>query len=164
MSLETDIVDMCEYLVDQFELNGNHIMTEKEDPCFNAVSFGEPRVITVWPHLMVEPIEKTRTIKATQLFEIVFEIHCIIYHGEINNPSTRQAGALHRAEALERFIHTNYRWNYVDSTDSDKDKVIFGQVVQVDHPVVLAPEGQMWSASRLVLTAESQETFANAGT
>jgi hypothetical protein len=64
-----------------------------------------------------------------------------------------------RAERLETFLNSDQKWNFVDTTDSTEDRVIFGRVAFLDHPVVVAPEEELWSSSRLELIAETEEVF-----
>lgn len=163
MALAADIQLLARHLVDVLNDQRSEILDSNQNPCFKMAVYGEPKVITEWPTVSVEPVQKTRDLGATQKFSINFELHVILYHGEVASTDVVQEGAHQRTEAVETFFHGDYKWNFIDSSDSTLDQVIFGHVALIDHPVVIAPDNQMWSASRLVLRALSQETFTDAG-
>ena len=160
MAFEVDLQPMARHLLDVFERAKTEIIVaDSNELAFNSTAFGEPRVITQWPLLSVQPQNKLRTLKATRKFEIVFVIWVLIYHGKVASTFDVQEGVQKRIEAVENFLLTDFKWNFVDSTDSSKNKVIFGFPTAVDHPVVLAPEEELWAASRLELRATSEEIF-----
>lgn len=159
MSLEVDLQPMARHLVDIFKINKSGITIADGSPAFNLVGYGEPKVIAQWPYLSVQPQQKSRELKATRKFGIEFTIWLIIYHGLIASTLEIQEGSQSRAEAVEAFLHTDFRWNFIDSSDSALDKVIFGFVELIDHPVVIAPGDELWSSSRLIIKATSQEVF-----
>lgn len=160
MPLETNLQEMGRHLVDVFEESKLQIITaDSNKPAFAKAVFGEPKVITQWPLLSVQPQSKNRALKATRKFGIEFVIWVMIYHGSVASTFDVQEGAQKRIEAVEDFIMTDFRWNFYDSTDTDLDKVIFGFPTAVDHPVVIAPENELWSSSRMELRATSEEYF-----
>jgi hypothetical protein len=151
---------MGRHLVDVFDRAKTEIIVaDTNELAFKKAAYGEPRVITQWPFLSVQPQNKIRELKATRKFSIVFVIWVMIYHGKIAPTFDIQEGAHKRIEAVENFLMTDFKWNFIDSTDSAKHKVIFGFPTAVDHPVVLAPEEELWAASRLELRATSEEVF-----
>ena len=160
MAFEKDLQPMGRHLLDALTRVKTEIIVEDSNElAFSSTGFGEPRVITQWPFLSVQPQNKIRTLKATRKFGIEFIIWILLYHGQVATTFDIQEGAQKRIEAVENFLLTDLKWNFVDSTDSTKDKVIFGFPTAVDHPVVLAPEEELWAASRLELRATSEEVF-----
>lgn len=163
MALETDLKALGRYLVDELERARLEILVdqlgESPLPAFNAVIYGEPRVITQWPLLSVQPQNKLRTLKGTRKFDLQFFIWLVLYHGRVADTLSIQEGTHSRIEAVELFLMRSQKLNYVDTTDTTKDKVIFGYPTFIDHPVVLAPDNELWSASRIELQATSEEVF-----
>ncbi len=160
MAFEVDLQPMGRHLLDSFiRAKTEIVVADSNELAFNAAGFGEPRVITQWPFLSVQPQNKLRRLKATRKFEIEFVLWVLIYHGKVASTLDVQEGAQKRIEAVENFLMTDFKWNFVDSTDSTKNKVIFGFPAAVDHPVVLAPEEELWAASRLELRGTSEEVF-----
>ena len=160
MALETNLQAMARHLANRLDFAKNEIVVDKNNlPAFARAQYGEPRVITEWPFLSVQPQTKFRELRATRKFGLTFTIWVVIYHGEVSSTLEIQEGAHRRIEAVEDFLQTDLKWNFVDSDDTDLDKVIFGFATFIDHPIVLAPEEKLWSASRLELTASSQEFF-----
>ncbi len=160
MAFEVDLQLMGRHLVDVFDRAKTEIIVaDSNELAYATVEYGEPRVITQWPFLSVQPQNKIRRLKATRMFEIEFVIWVMIYHGKIATTFDVQEGTDKRIEAVENFMMTDLKWNFVDSTDSTKNKVIFGFPTAMDHPVVLAPEDELWAASRLELRGTSQEVF-----
>ena len=160
LAFEVDLQLMGRHLVDVFDRAKTEIIVaESNELAYNAVGFGEPRVITQWPFLSVQPQNKIRRLKATRKFELEFVLWVMIYHGKIATTFDVQEGAQKRIEAVENFVMTDFKWNFVDSSDSALNKVIFGFPTAVDHPVVLAPEDELWAASRMELRGESEEVF-----
>ena len=159
MALETDLQKMARHLVDVLESNQESILDSNSEMAFAKVDYGQARVIRKWPYLSVEPQVKTREIKGTRKFDIEFVIWVVLYHGKVADTLGVQEETHQRAEVVENYLNDDQKWNFIDSTDSSKDKVIFGHVSVVDHPTVVAPEEELWSASRLTLTARSEEFF-----
>lgn len=160
MALETNLRLMSRHLVDTLDTNKLTIITsESNEPAFAKAVYGEPKIITQWPLLSIQPQAKARELKATRKFQIEFTIWLIIYHGEIASTLDIQEGTHRRIEAVEDFLVTDFKWNYIDSTDKGLDKVIFGYPAMIDHPIVLAPEEELWSSSRMELKATSEEYF-----
>ena len=160
LALETNLRLMGRHLVDTLELHRLEITTaDSNEPAFAKAVYGEPRQISMWPLLSVQPQAKVRGLKATRKFIIDFNIWLIIYHGQVATTLDLQEGAHKRIEAVEGFVMTDFKWNFVDSTDKDLDKVIFGFPSVTDHPVVIAPEEELWSSSRMELKATSEEYF-----
>lgn len=161
MALETDLQKMAEHIAFYLEQARDEIKDADGHAVFAKAEYGEPRVITAWPFCSVQPTVKDRILRqgATRKFRIEFDISIFLYHGEVADTMTIQAGTHKRAEALDLWFGNDYKWNFVDTDDPTKDKVIFGYVTRLDHPIVVAREGQLWSASRLELTAISEETF-----
>lgn len=157
---ETDLQKMARHFVDTLDKNKEIIVTEGHNLVFEKVAYGEPRTVAVWPFCSVQAIAKTRELRTTRKFGLGFEIHILLYHGKIAEASEIQEETHRRVEALERFIQSDRKWNYVDRTDTSKDKVIHGQVILLDHPVVIAGD-ELWSASRLQLSALSEEYFTS---
>lgn len=155
---EYDLQKMSRHLVNILDQNREVIVTEDHELVFKAVEYGEPRAILEWPLLSVQPIGKEREIKTTRKYGIRFEIAILLYHGEISKASKIQESTHKRAEALERFILSDRKWNFV-SDDSADDKVIHGHVTLMDHPIVVAGNENMWMATRLQLDAISEEVF-----
>jgi phenylalanine-4-hydroxylase len=83
----------------------------------------------------------------------------VLYHGLVADTLEIQEGAHARIETVETFLNADHKWNFVDTTDTTKDKVIWGHVSFLDHPVVVAPKEELWSSSRLELIAQSEEVF-----
>lgn len=150
---------MGRHLVDTFEREKLTIIAEGNLTSFTKAVYGEPRVITQWPMLSVQPQGKLRELKATRKWGIEFVIWVIIYHGEVASTLEIQEGVQRRIEAVERFVLGDLKWNFVDAADTDLDKVIFGSPRSIDHPIVLAPEDELWSTSRMELRAMSEECF-----
>lgn len=157
--LEFDLHKMARHLVDRLEINREIITTEDGSLAFQSVEYGETNVVLTWPHLSVMPIRKTRQLELTRKYRIEFEIHLILYHAQVAKMTEIQEGAHDRAEALELFINSDRKWNFVDAADDTKDKVVHGHVTSLDHPVVFLGENNLWSTSRLTLEAMSQEAF-----
>lgn len=158
MALETDLQQMARHFVDILQLNREVIVGPDHEMIFKSVAYGEPRAILEWPFLSVQPLEKRRELRTTRKYGLVFVIHLLLYHGEVAHTAQVQEGTHTRIEALERYVLADRKWNYVDSADPTKDKVIHGQTTVLDHPVVLAGDA-LWSASRLQLEAMSEEYF-----
>jgi hypothetical protein len=152
---------MAKHIAKYLERDMDLILTEDQHNAFNKVVYGEPRVIQSWPLLSVQPNQKTRSMNqgASRKFRIVFQIDLILYHGKVADTLKIQEQTHERAEAVEEWVQADEYWNFVDKTDTTKHKVIFGMVTQVDHPVVIAPENELWSASRLRLEGMSEEYF-----
>ena len=163
MALETNLQLMGRHIADSLELAKPEIFIpgDPQQPVFRAVQYGEPRLVTAWPYLSVQPIEKRRDLRegATRKFRIEFRIDLFLYHGEVADTLSVQEMTHQRAEALDTWFQKDFKWNFVDTTDSTKDKVIFGMVTMVDHPVVVPPGDALWSASRLQLEGLSEEVF-----
>ncbi len=160
VALEIDLQLMGRHLVDVLDRAKTEIIVEdSNEVAYKQVAFGEPRVITQWPFLSIQPQNKIREIKATRKFSVIFVIWVLMYHGKITTTFELQEGAQKRMEAVERFLIADMKWNFVDSTDSSMNKVIFGFPTAMDHPVVLAPEDELWAASRLELRGTSEEVF-----
>lgn len=160
MALEIDLQAMTRHLVDVLDRKRLEIIESGESaPAFEVVGYGEPRVITRWPYLSVQPQQKTRELKGTRKFDIKFNIWVILYHGIVADTLQIQEETHRRAEAVETFLNSDHKWNFVDSADPTKNKVIFGLVSFIDHPIVVAPEDELWSSSRLELVAETEEVF-----
>lgn len=159
MSLETSLHGMGKHLEEVLEAARLDLRTEDGKPAYKAVKYGEPRVITVWPTLSIQPQTKTRQIKGTRKFDIQFTLWIILYHGLVASTLEIQDDTHERAERVETFLNSDQKWNFVDTTDSTKNKVIFGRVSFLDHPIVVAPKEELWSSSRLELIAETEEVF-----
>lgn len=162
MTLAIDLKKLGKHLAVSLEDNKALLLLEDGvTRAFEKAVYGEPKVINAWPLASVQPFEKVRNLRegATRKFNISFRYYVVIYHGKVADTLEIQEGAHERAERVERFLHTDFHWNFVDKDDHDRDQVIFGYVTLVDHPVVIAPEQELWSASRLELTAISQEVF-----
>lgn len=159
MALETDLEKMSAHLVTSLDIARLSILTRENEPAFGKVVYGEPRVIQTWPLLSIQPISKGRSLKTTRKFDIQFRIMLVLYHGKVADTLSIQQGAHRRAEAVESWFLEDFKWNFVDASDDTKHKVIFGYPIAIDHPVVVAPEQELWSASRIELAAESEETF-----
>lgn len=158
--LEHDLRAMARHLVDVLNQNRETILVPDDNSfVFKQAVYGEPTVIMEWPAVSVNPMSKARDIKATRKYEIVFEIHLILYHGQVASVAKIQEETHKRAEALENFILADRFWNYVDIADSTKHKVIHGMVTSLDHPFVDLGESNLWSASRLICVATSEENF-----
>ena len=163
MALETDLQLLARHMTEQLELAKPEIFIpgDPQQPVFRAVAYGEPKLVTAWPHLSVQPIEKRRDLRegATRKFRIEFRIDLFLYHGEVGQTLGVQEMTHQRAEALDKWFQKDFKWNFVDAADHAKDKVIFGMVTMVDHPVVIPPGDALWSASRLQLEGLSEELF-----
>lgn len=158
MALETDLQKMARHLVDRLEKNKELIHFDNT-PAFKKVMYGEPTTILTAPLLSVMPMDKTRTIHATRKYRIEFDIHLILYHTRLAEFGEVQEEAHKRAEALELYVNADRKWNFVDTADVTKNKVIHGHVVNQDHPVVFIRENDLWATTRLVMQAMSEETF-----
>jgi hypothetical protein len=150
---------MSRHLVDVLNRDREIIVTEDTELAFTKVVYGEPNVILEWPLLSVMPITQERQIKSTRIYSIEFVIHLLLYHGEVASQDVITENTHKRAEALETYILSDRKWNFVDKDDSDKDKVIHGHVTILDHPTIILGTEALWSASRLQLEAMSQEVF-----
>ena len=164
MALDTDLQIVSRHITDVLESEKPKILITAEGPSLDAVAFdtakyGEPRVITRWPFVSIQPQAKTREIKGTRKFDLTFTIWVVIFHGTIASTLDNQEEAHKRAEAVEVYLNSDHKWNFVDPTDDTKDRVIFGHVAVLDHPVVIATEDEFWASSRLELRAESEEVF-----
>ena len=160
MALETNLRLMGRHIVDTLQAKRLEIIVAgSNEPAFAKAVYGEPRQISHWPLLSIQPQAKVRELRATRKFSIEFNIWLIIYHGQVATTLEIQEGTHQRIEAVEDFLMTDFKWNYIDSTDKDLDKVIFGYPSAIDHPVVIAPEEELWSSSRMELKATSEEYF-----
>jgi hypothetical protein len=159
MAFEIDHQLLARHLVTVFTKDREVITTDDNAPAYKEVIYGEPTVITTYPLLAVLAIDKKRVLSATRKFRLDFEIQLFIYHTKIEQLGEIQEGAHKRAEALDRYITADRKWNFIDKDDKTKDKVIHGQVSLVDHPVVFVNENNLWATSRLTLEAMSEETF-----
>lgn len=159
MALESNLKAMADHFVHILELNKTAIVDDKNEFAFKSVVYGEPRVIHKWPCISVQPLNKERDFATTRQFTITFTIEIIIYHGTVQKTTENQREVHAKAEAIEAFLNGDHKWNYIDASDHDKDKVVWGQSVRLDHPVVVAERGELWSASRIVMQAESREYF-----
>ncbi len=159
MALETGLRAMGKHLEAILEEARLDLRTDDDQPAYAAVKYGEPRVIAEWPTVTVQPQFKSREIKGTRKFHLEFRIWIVLYHGLLAEAAKIQDLTHERMERVETFLNSDQKWNFVDTTDSTKDKVIFGRVASLDHPVVVAPDAELWSASRLELIAETEEVF-----
>jgi len=163
MALETSLRGLGLYLAERLEFNKANIIVDEKGasplPAFNQAVYGEPRVITKWPLLSVQPPQKLRELKGTRKFDLQFQIWLVLYHGSVASTLDLQAQAHARIEAIESYIQTSQKFNYIDATDVTQDKVIFGWSSFLDHPVILAPDQELWTASRIQLQAMSEEVF-----
>ncbi len=161
MAFETDLRRMSRHLTDILSDNRETITTAENVYAFKRVEYGEPATILEWPLLSVQPISKSRDIKTLRKYELGFEIHLILFHGEVSKTHKIQEETHRRAEAIEHFIMSDRKWNFIDSADKSKDRIIHGIVTTLDHPFVTMGETALWSASRLVLEGLSEEVFQN---
>ena len=159
MAFATDLQVLGAHFVTWLTTDMTSIDDVDGDDAFAAVVYGEPRVVQVWPTLSVQPQRKLRDIKGTRKYELTFHIDLVLYHGQVADTLAIQAKAHKRMEAVEGWVLADLQWNFDDTGDVSKDKVIFGFPVELDHPVVLAPEQELWSASRLRLQGKSEEVF-----
>ncbi len=159
MALETGLRSMGKHLEAVLEAARLTLRTANDQPAYAAVKYGEPRVITEWPTVTVQPQFKSRELKGTRKFKLQFTIWVVLYHGLVASTFEIQDATHERTERLETFLNSDQKWNFVDTTDEAKNKVIFGRVAFLDHPVVVAPEEELWSSSRLELIAETEEVF-----
>ncbi len=161
MTLATDLKVLGRHLADIFENEKSNLLLADSSQAYEVAVYGEPKVIIQWPTLSVQPAEKVRSLRegATRKFNLILRYSVVIYHGKVSDTLSIQEETHQRAERVETFLHTDFKWNFIDKTDKDKDQVIFGYVVLLDHPVVIAPDEELWSSSRLELTGMSQELF-----
>ena len=161
MTLATDLKVLGRHLADIFENEKNNLLLADSSPAYEVAVYGEPKVITQWPTLSVQPSEKVRSLRegATRKFDLTLRYSVVIYHGKVADTLSIQEGTHERAERVETFLHTDYKWNFIDAADKNKHQVIFGYVTLLDHPVVIAPDEELWSSSRLELIGMSQELF-----
>ncbi len=159
MVLETDLRAMGKHLEAVLEAARLDLRTADDQPAYAAVKYGEPRVIAEWPTLTVQPQNKFRELKGTRKFHLQFTIWIVLYHGTVASTLEIQDATHERAERVETFLNSDQKWNFVDTTDPTRDQVIFGGVANLNHPVLIAPEEELWSASRLELIAETEEVF-----
>ena len=159
MALETGLRAMGKHLEAVLEDARLDLRTEDDQPAYAAVKYGEPRVIAEWPTVTVQPQGKSRELKGTRKFHLQFTIWVVLYHGLVADTFEIQDATHERAERVETFLNSDQKWNFVDTTDTDRDKVIFGRVAFLDHPIVVAPQEELWSSSRLELIAETEEVF-----
>lgn len=159
MAFETDLRRMARHLTDILDANREVITTAENVFAFKKVEYGEPASILEWPFLSVQPVSKKRDIKTLRKYELGFEIHLLLFHGEVSKTHKIQEETHRRAEAVEFFIMSDRKWNFVDSADKTKDKIVHGIVTSLDHPFVTMGETSLWSASRLVLEGLSEEVF-----
>ncbi len=159
MALETDLRSMGKHLEAVLEAARLDLRIEDDQPAYAAVKYGEPRVIAEWPTVTVQPQFKSRELKGTRKFHLQFTIWIVLYHGTVAEAGKIQDATHERAGRLETFLNSDQKWNFVDTTDEARNKVIFGRVAFLDHPVVIAPSEELWSASRLELIAETEEVF-----
>ena len=93
MALETDLQAMGRHLVDVFNTERLTMVAEGTNlPAFAKADYGEPRAITQWPFLSVQPQMKIRELKATRKWGIEFVIWVIIYHGVGGDPRKYSLG------------------------------------------------------------------------
>lgn len=159
MAFETNLQAMARHLTNVLSDNREIITTDENVYAFKRVEYGEPAVILEWPLLSVQPITKRRDLSALRKYELSFEIHLLLFHGEVSKTTKIQEETHKRAEAVELFIMSDRKWNFIDSTDKTKDRIINGFVTSLDHPFITMGEASLWSASRLVLEGLSQEVF-----
>lgn len=159
MALATDLQVVSRHLVDTFNKEKLTIIAEDNLPAFSMAVYGEPRVITQWPLLSVQPQMKVRELKAVRRWGLEFVIWVIIYHGAVASTLDIQEDTHKRIEAVEQFLLTDLKWNFIDPSDPDFNQVVFGEPTLMDHPVVLAPEQELWASSRLEVRATSEECF-----
>lgn len=157
--LETNLERMASHLEFVLSRDREIITTENNELAFKKCYYGEPTAILEWPLLSVVPIDKSRELHATRKYRIGFEIHLILYHGEVADTKEIQRATHRRAEAVERYILSDRKWNFEDTDDSDKDRVIHGWVNVLDHPLVFMGQESLWRSSRLQLQAISEEMF-----
>lgn len=161
MVLESNLNEMAKHIQSRLQNDRLEIKDSDGKQTFEKAVYGEPNIITDWPLCSVQPAAKSRDLRggATRKFEIRFQIFVILYHGEVGSTLSVQQGTHSRIEAIEQWFLEDFKWNFVDPTDKSKDKVIFGHPANLDHPIVVAREGQLWSASRIELTGLSEEMF-----
>ena len=161
MALETSLRRMGLHIKNHLDLQKGEITTEDGHPAFAKVVYGEPKTIVDWPLLSVQPDSKLRSIASgvAHKFRIDFFIDLVLYHGKVADTLSIQNQTHERVEAIEEWLLEDVYWNFVDQNDTDRHKVIFGFVARVDHPVVIAPGQELWSASRLRMEGRSQEVF-----
>ncbi len=159
VAFETNLQVLARHFTDVLDDNRETITTADGVFAFKRVEYGEPSTILEWPLLSVQPIVKRRDISTLRKYELGFEIHLLLFHGEVSKTHKIQEETHRRAEAVELFIMSDRKWNFIDSTDKAKDRVIQGTVTTTDHPFVMMGETSLWSASRLVLEGLSQEAF-----
>ena len=159
MAVATDLEALGAHFETWLTTDMATILDSDGDAAFAAVVYGEPRVIQNWPTISVQPQRKERTIKGTRKFELAMFIDLVLYHGQVADTLSIQSKTHKRIEAVEAWVVADLQWNFDDTDDVTKDKVIFGFPVTTDHPVVIAPENELWSASRLRLQGNSEEVF-----
>lgn len=158
MALETDLQAMSRHLVDRLNAVRATLLLDTK-PVFQTCVYGEPRVIAKWPLLSVQPADEIRELTHTRQFTVDFKIFVVLYHGIIGETLDIQEGAQKRITVIKEHFMTDFKWNFVDTSDATKDKVVFGFPRAIDHPIAIAPEGELWSASRIELTGTSREVF-----
>lgn len=161
MSLAIDLRELGLHLAASLENNKGIVTMSDGASAYEKAVYGEPKVIQTWPMVSVQPVEKRRSLRegATRKFNLNLTFYVVVYHGKVTDTLSIQDATHARAERVERFLHSDFKWNFVDANDHSKDQVIFGYVTLLDHPVVIAPDQELWSASRLELTGMSQEVF-----
>lgn len=158
MALETDLQAMARHLVDRLAAAKSTLLLSGS-PVFSDVDYGEPRVIAKWPFCSVQPADEVRELTGTRKFRIDFRIFVVLYHGSIASTLDIQEATQKRVTVVKDFLNGDHRWNFVDTGDPTKDKVVWGHVRAIDHPIVIAPAGELWSASRIELSGRSEEVF-----
>ncbi len=161
MALETKLRRMAKHIVRYLEAGKAGISIEggTGQQAFAICKYGEPKSISTWPYCSVQPFDMTRTRKGTRKNELVFTIDIVVYHGLIADTLSIQEGTHQRIEAIDDWFMRDRKWNFVDTDDITLHKIIDGFAVLLDHPVVIAPDKELWSASRLRLRGVSEEVF-----
>jgi hypothetical protein len=162
MTLETKLKPLGKHFAERLDVvRPTLTLADDTKTAYNKAVYGEPRVVQVWPTVSVQPQSKRRLMNegASRKFRIEFIIDLILYHGKVTDTLSIQEETHERAERLEDWVMTSTKWNYVDEADAGLHKVIFGFVTEVDHPIVVAPGQELWSASRLRLQGLSEEVF-----
>lgn len=159
MAFATELQAMAQHLEKWLTVAMPGITDTDGNQAFKKVVYGEPRIVTVWPTLSVQPQRRTRELKATRTFELIFYIDLVLYHGQVTDTLAIQEKTHKRIEAIDAWVLADLQWNFDDTDDVSKDKVIFGFPTVLDHPIIIAPENELWSASRIRLEGQSQETF-----
>ncbi len=159
MAFETELQAMAQHFERRLAVAMPSISDTDGDQAFRAVVYGEPRVIAVWPTLSIQPQRRTRVLKGTRMFELIFYIDLVLYHGQVADTLAIQEKTQKRIEAVDAWVVADLQWNFDDTDDVSKDKVMFGFPSDLDHPIIIAPENELWAASRIRLEGQSQEGF-----